>query len=193
VICSDSIIPEFWFDEPDRVGSLTAASSPHLLRKPFQGEPTYLVSAFACSEIAGHITSLGKEEAIHKVLEQLDEMFAGKNPNVILRASRLHDTALHQLEGEPNGLKPATAVFLGSHIQNWAQQPYVLGGYSSPSLGETGETRDALAAHVDEKLFFCGEHTNRSYMTINSAMKSGEDAAKEIVKFAGSQNTRSNL
>jgi len=130
------------------------------------------------------IGSLSKQEVIKRVLKQLDDMFGGKNPKEILRDTRIPiERVQHQEMGQVNGEKPATAAFVDCVIQNWGKEPFVLGGYSSPSKGETGQTRDALAAHVNGKVFFCGEHTNRSYMTLNSAMKSGEDAAKEIMKI----------
>jgi len=137
------------------------------------------VSGFACSEKAAYIISLGKEEAVRQVLRQLDDMFGNKIPTELLRDSRLEVSVE---EGQSNGATPATDAFMDSHIQNWQANPFVLGGYSSPSLGESAASRDALAAHVDGKVFFCGEHTNRSYMTLNSAMKTGEIAAEEVIK-----------
>ena len=45
MICSDCFIPEFWFENPHRVGALTKFSSPELL-KPVSKEiePTYIVA-----------------------------------------------------------------------------------------------------------------------------------------------------
>jgi len=180
VICSDSIIPEFWFDSPDRVGALSDYSAPSLSKKyPEDFEPTYLACGFACSELAAYILSLPKKEAISQVLKQLDDMFGSTQPNEILRDLRVEPDP-HRSK-DVNGPRPATDAFLDSHIQDWSKEPYVLGGYSSPSIGETHETRDALAEPVNDKVYFCGEHTNRSYMTLNSAMKSGEMCAEKII------------
>jgi len=178
IICSDTVIPEFWFDAPERVGSLAEFSSPILMKKVDDKEPSYLCSGFACSNLANYLGSLTKEEAVAKVLAQLDEMFGGKDPNELLVDLRVEQKP-HEFK--PNSKTPATDAFLECFIQNWAKQPHVLGGYSSPSIGETGETRDALAATVNGNLFFCGEHTNRSYMTLNSAVKSGEMAAERLI------------
>jgi len=189
VICSDSIVPEFWFEIPERVGALTNWSSPLLSKKAPVDETTCVISGFACSEIAAHILSLPKGEAVKQVLKQLDDMFGSVDPSVILKDLRISDTERHT-ESFRNSQTPATDAFVDCHIQDWGSSPYVLGGYSSPSIGETAETRDTLAAHVNGKVFFCGEHTNRSYMTLNSAMKSGEVAAESVLKVAG---TRSGL
>jgi len=179
IICSDTVIPEFWFDGPERVGALAEFSSPHLIKKVDDKDSSYLCSGFACSNFANYLGSLTKEEAISKVLAQLDEMFGSKDPSELLKDLRLED---HPHVPTPNSKTPATDAFVDCVIQNWGKQPYVLGGYSSPTIGETAETRDTLASTVNGNLFFCGEHTNRSYMTLNSAVKSGEMAAERLIK-----------
>jgi len=180
IICSDTVIPEFWFDAPERLGSLAEFSSPLLMKKTNDKEASYLCSGFACSNLANHLGSLTKEEAVAKVLAQLDEMFGEKDPEELLVDLRVEQKEPHKTK--LNSKTPATDAFLDCYIQNWAKQPFVLGGYSSPSIGETGETRDTLADTVNGNLFFCGEHTNRSYMTLNSAVKSGEMAAERLIK-----------
>jgi len=140
------------------------------------------------------ITSLPIEEVITRVLNQLDDMFGNKVPSELLRDQRVVDTEpWHQVTGERNGSKPATSALVSYKLQNWASIPNVLGGYSSPSIGETGETRDALRANVNGKVFFCGEHTNRSYMTLNSAMSTGRWAAEDICKVTGTPTSQSKL
>jgi len=181
VICSDTVIPEFWFDGPERVGALADFSSPLLIKKVDDPDPSYLVCGFACSEMANYLGSLSKEEAVAKVLKQLDTMFGEKDPGEILRDLRIEQTEPHT-RPHLNSKTPASDAFVDCVIQNWAKQPYVLGGYSSPTIGESALTRDQLASTVNGKVFFCGEHTNRSYMTLNSAVKSGEMAAERIVK-----------
>jgi len=115
-----------------------------------------------------------------KVLKQLDDMFGEKDPNDILRDLRIERPEHYR--PQLNSKTPATDYFVDCMIQNWAKQPFVRGGYSSPTIGESAATRDELAAPVANKVFFfCGEHTNRSYMTLNSAVKSGEVAAEKII------------
>jgi len=179
IICSDTIIPEFWFDGPERVGSLSEFSSPLLIKKVDELKSEFLISGFVCSEMANYLGSLSKEEVTSKVLKQLDDMFGEKDPNDILRDLRIERPEPYR--PQLNSKSPATDYFVDCMIQNWAKQPYVRGGYSSPTIGESAATRDTLAAPVDGKVFFCGEHTNRSYMTLNSAFKSGEMAADKII------------
>jgi len=49
------------------------------------------------------------------------------------------------------------------HITRWASDPYAFGSYSYLRPGSNGDTRDALAMPVDERLFFAGEATSRDY------------------------------
>ena len=68
------------------------------------------------------------------------------------------------------------------HITRWASDPYAFGSYSYRRPGSNGDTRDALAAPVDERLFFAGEATSRDYAaTVHGAYLSGLAAAQEIV------------
>jgi len=182
IICSDTVIPEFWFDAPERVGALAEFSSPLLIKRSADPEAAFLVSGFVCSDMANYLGSLTKEEVVAKVLHQLDEIFGEKDPKDILRDRRVDHP--ENYVPTPNSKTPATDSFLDCVIQNWGKQPFILGGYSSPTIGESAETRDQLAAPVDGKLFFCGEATNRSYMTLNSAVKSGENAAEKVVHHA---------
>jgi len=195
VICGDAIIPEFWLDAPDRVGALTPESSPHLSKKRNPNEEdTFLVSGFVCSKKAEYLLSLPKHEAIGKVLSLLDEMFGNKYPNELLRDERIpQKEPYHHTRGEQNGPMPATSAFMEFLIHSWKDCPNALGGYSSPTIGETAATRDALRENVGGRVFFCGEHTNRSYMTINAAMDTGVMAANDILKHTGTPAPPSNL
>lgn len=68
------------------------------------------------------------------------------------------------------------------HITRWASDPYAYGSYSYRRPGSSGDTQDALAASVDERLFFAGEATSRDYAaTVHGAYLSGLRAAEEIV------------
>ncbi len=70
----------------------------------------------------------------------------------------------------------------GYHITRWASDPYAYGAYSYLRPGTDGDTLDALAAPVGERLFFAGEATSRDYeATVHGAYLSGLRAAGEII------------
>jgi monoamine oxidase len=63
----------------------------------------------------------------------------------------------------------------------WARDPYALGAYSYGSDGAQA-ARAALAASVDGKLFFAGEHcSDLDFSTAHGAYRSGVTAAKEVM------------
>lgn len=70
----------------------------------------------------------------------------------------------------------------GYQITRWASDPYAYGSYSHLRPGTGSQTRDALAASVDDRLFFAGEATSRDYpATVHGAYLSGLAAAEEII------------
>lgn len=63
----------------------------------------------------------------------------------------------------------------------WASDPFALGSYSSMAVGSSPDDYDALAAQVDEVLFFAGEATHREHpSTVHGAYLSGLRAAEEV-------------
>ncbi|MEZ4640019.1 MAG: FAD-dependent oxidoreductase [Caldilineaceae bacterium] len=68
-------------------------------------------------------------------------------------------------------------------ITRWAADPFALGSYSFNALGSSPDMRDALAAPVDNRIFFAGEATSRAYFgTVHGAYLSGVRAAQEILE-----------
>ena len=66
-------------------------------------------------------------------------------------------------------------------ITRWAADPYAMGSYSYLPPDANGETIDALATPVANRLFFAGEATSRRYQaTVHGAYLSGVRAAEEI-------------
>jgi len=64
----------------------------------------------------------------------------------------------------------------------WASDPFALGSYSHALPGGAG-ARAALAAPVDERLFFAGEATSpHDFSTAHGAWMSGERAAAEVAR-----------
>jgi len=181
IICVNTLIPEVWFDQPERTGPLTEES--HEEKKPFFGTHSYTISGYATSAFADKIASLPKEKVFAEMLAMLDKMF-GFN-----RAYKLS----HSAEGRPetNIAKPATTFVVKSLIHVWADEPYIRGGYTSPTLGTNLQTRIDLAAPIQNKVFFCGEATNpKSYMTMHGAMETGKYAADALVEVAKATKTK---
>jgi monoamine oxidase len=64
----------------------------------------------------------------------------------------------------------------------WARDPYALGAYSYGSAGAQA-ARAQLAAPVDGKLFFAGEHcSDLDFSTAHGAYRSGVQAARDAIK-----------
>ena len=66
---------------------------------------------------------------------------------------------------------------------SWLNDPFTKGAYSFPKVDNSKEDFENLAEPLDNKLFFCGEHTNLKYLaTTHGALFSGIRAAKEVIK-----------
>jgi len=69
----------------------------------------------------------------------------------------------------------------------WARDPYSLGSYSYGSRGAAA-ARAALAASVDERLFFAGEHCSaHDFSTAHGAYRMGVRAADEAIRTVQAQ------
>ena len=68
---------------------------------------------------------------------------------------------------------------LAVQITRWASDPFAAGSYSYNPVGSDPALRDALAAPVDDRLFFAGEATHREHhATVHGAYLSGMRAAQ---------------
>ena len=64
----------------------------------------------------------------------------------------------------------------------WARDPWSLGAYSYGSEGAQA-ARATLAAPVDERLFFAGEHcSDVDFSTAHGAYRTGVKAAADAIK-----------
>ena len=67
---------------------------------------------------------------------------------------------------------------------SWLKDPFSLGAYSFPASQNTEEDFENLFEPQNERLFFCGEHTNLLYLaTTHGALLSGIRAANQIIDF----------
>ena len=66
---------------------------------------------------------------------------------------------------------------------SWLNDPFTKGAYSFPRVDNSEEDFENLAESVDNRLFFCGEHTDLEYLgTTHGAFFTGIRAAKELIK-----------
>jgi monoamine oxidase len=78
--------------------------------------------------------------------------------------------------------------FEGGLTHDWSHDPFARGAYSYVAVGG-GDARAALAAPVDDTLFFAGEATSTDGQsgTVNGALETGERAAAEAVASLGAK------
>jgi monoamine oxidase len=66
---------------------------------------------------------------------------------------------------------------------SWLNDPFTKGAYSFPRVDNSEEDFKNLAEPVNNRLFFCGEHTDLEYLaTTHGALFTGIRAAKEVIK-----------
>lgn len=143
--------------------------------------PEYLSSGFQRSDYnktlsmtiygpsAETLSSLGKDAAEAKILEELDGIFDGQ--------------ASANIRKDDEG-KNVSEFF------DWTTQPHILGGVSYLKPGGTLADRTTLSESVNNVMFFAGEACDSTgdAGTISGALRSGERAALEVVESIVSSN-----
>ncbi|MEM7157178.1 MAG: NAD(P)/FAD-dependent oxidoreductase [Myxococcota bacterium] len=115
-----------------------------------------VMGLFWVSEQASEFTSLGSDqEIVDAMLAELDQMFDGQ----------------------------ASSSYVDHVVQNWSQEPYIRGAYSTGFGTSTEATQAALIEPVDDKLFFSGEAlaTDNS-ATVPGAMQSAYAAIEALLR-----------
>ena len=81
------------------------------------------------------------------------------------------------------GAKSSLPQPVGYKVTRWAQDPFAYGSYSFLAKGAKSKQRKDLAKHVDERITFCGEATDRDApATVHGALNSGGRAAEEVME-----------
>jgi monoamine oxidase len=115
------------------------------------------LTAFIMGESADNLALLSENAAIQELLSELTTLY-------------------------PNG--NVQSLYSGEFLyKNWANEPYIGGVYSYPSINSTGQ-RENLASSISNKLFFAGEATNYNghLATVHGAMESGYRAVLELLE-----------
>ncbi len=74
---------------------------------------------------------------------------------------------------------------VGGDFTNWANDPWILGGYASERPGQHG-ARAALSEPISERLFLAGEALAGAYATTcGGANKSGTRVARNVIRVLG--------
>jgi monoamine oxidase len=93
------------------------------------------------------------DEIITHVLNQLDSFFDGQ----------------------------ASKYYTKHYIKNWSTEPYIEGAYSKAWVNYDW-TLEQLSKSVEQKLYFCGEHTDSiEVATVHGAALSGRRAAQQLL------------
>jgi len=100
----------------------------------------------------------------------------------------LIERALNDFGALFNQLEVVRKEFEGGLTHDWSRDPFARGAYSYVTVGG-GDARAALAAPVDDTLFFAGEATSTDGQsgTVNGALETGERAAAEAVASLGAK------
>ena len=95
--------------------------------------------------------------------------------------------SFHRTDLNPH---PASDSYMDYVYYHWSKQPFIRGGYSSPTVHAHG-LRDELARPVEDCLFFAGEATSvTACATVHTAMETGFRAAREVCSLAKRVHTK---
>jgi monoamine oxidase len=102
---------------------------------------------------------------------------SGRGESAITRA------ALDSLDAIFGGRIDSRRYLRASYVHDWQADPYARGGYSYVVAGGSG-ARARLAKPLDDTLFFAGEATDTmgEYATVMGALRSGQRAAREVMR-----------
>lgn len=121
---------------------------------------THILTGFLTGPAANEFCF--KEKELHsKVLEQLSELFAISKQKLLGKIEKIT-------------------------VKNWGEEPFIQGAYSFVRLGQSFKGhRKNLRENVRNLLFFAGEAASVNFpATVQGAMTTGTDAAKEILKIS---------
>lgn len=179
MLCPECPIPEFWVPRhaPDGLEEVTGVTTVGAAQgssgapavAPLCRESVHVLQGFACAGKADDLAGLGAEAAVQVFLDQLDQIFGASDGK-----------CAQGLDSKPG---PATSAFVRGGVMDWAKEPYIEGGYSSPSLGVAAGARTALQALPGGTVFFAGEHTHeRLNACLQGAMETGVRAAAQSMR-----------
>lgn len=125
------------------------------------------------------------------VRSELIVAWAGGPKAIALSDASQAEVIEHALKGFGALFDEPTLVsneFEGGAMHDWGRDQFARGAYSYVAVGG-GNARAALAASVDDTLFFAGEATSSDGQggTVNGALETGERAAMEAAASLGAR------
>ncbi len=143
----------FWAND---LGSLYGGGNvPEIWYTSFGRGNTEVLTCFVMGNKAATLSALGNG-AVQSVLAELDAAFGGN---------------------------AATNSFVDARIMDWSKEPFIKGAYSFPVVGGGIVKRKALAAKLNNNIFFAGEatHTEGHSGTVHGAIETGLRAVDEFL------------
>ena len=170
VVCSDSFIPEVWFRKFE-IPSVEDTTTNEADNSETDNNNVWVAVCYFMSDAAKNVDELGLKKSTEKALDQLSEMFL---------SSKTDD---NYNDSEKNSITIINDVFIESKLYSWTKdRPFIGGGYSYPKVGVQPHHFQSMAQSLDQKLYFCGEHTHLGApMTVQAAMETGIRAANEVL------------
>ena len=172
VVCSDCFLPEFWFNSTQGIGHLMSNGDTLCTGMEANnlddGETQYLITGFVSAEYAESFVDMPHEEIIEGFLDQLDMMYG--------------------IVDEPS---PAHKFFVKGMYKDFGDEPWIGGGYAFPRVGQSDSASQALAAPVDDRIFFAGEATafEQPGMSVHAAVDTGTRASTQVARALQEQHT----
>lgn len=133
------------------------------------------------------MSALKPEETLKKALDQLDDMFRGREwlergcagkgdwEGEVEDSLQQPKTTNYVDDRDNRGWSTAlpSSGYVDGLVHDWADEMFVRGGYSYPRLDFDENTLSDAAAAVNEVLFFAGEHTDSpsAHAAINSGKR----------------------
>ena len=100
-----------------------------------------------------------------------------------IAAAKMTDRQIAQEIAESVALsrKSASSRIASVLVSRWSEDPFSQGAYSYPGVSTKAEDFEALAAPVEDRLYFAGEAASPYFGTVHGAHLSGKKAADAII------------
>ena len=114
-----------------------------------------ILGLFTVQDLASEYTNLNSDdEIINYILDELDTIFDGK----------------------------ARTNYLNHVIQNWSNEPYILGSYSDSFNGRTETIMNSILNPIDDKVYFAGEALSfNNQSTVHGACESAYQVIQNML------------